>query len=90
MSGFSVSAIGSGSRPSFLIFWPARVTGRKSATAAVITIASACGASASIAACMSRAETVRMTFAPTGSGSSTLAATTVTAAPRATADRANA
>src|ERR1700721_2293926 len=49
------------------------------------TSGAACGASASIAACMSRAETARIIFAPTGSGSSTLAATTVTAAPRATA-----
>ena len=93
MSGFSVSAIGPGTRepgPAFLIFWPLRAAGRKSATAAVITTASAVRASSSIAACMSLAETTRMIFTPAGSGSSTFAATTVTSAPRAAADLANA
>ncbi len=90
MSGFSVSSIGGGRVPSFLIFAPARVAGRKSATAAVITMTSASGASASMAACMSRAETTWMTLTPAGSGSSTLAATRVTSAPRATAERAKA
>ena len=90
MSGFSVKTMGSGWPPSFLILESLRATGRKSATAAVITTASAMPASASIAACMSRAETTRTTRAPAGSGSSTFAATTVTSAPRSAAERASA
>ena len=91
MSGLRVSASGSGSADPFLILWVASATGRKSATAADITTASAPFAAASIASRSSRAEPARTTCTAAGSPSSAVcAATSVTDAPRWAATRASA
>ena len=74
----------------FLSFASARLAGRKSATAAAITIASALAATSSTATRISSAVPTRTTFAPAGSASAAFAEINVTSAPRASAARASA
>ena len=89
-SGLRVSSSAAGSAPAcsasdFLILDAEMVTGRKSATAAAITTASAPAAASITAVRSSSADSTRTTLAPAGSGSATLAEISVTSAPRAAA-----
>ena len=85
----SGTALGSAAEP-FLSLVAAAFSGRKSATAALITTTSASAASASIAVRSSSAVPTGTTRTPNGTGRSTFAATSTTSAPRAAATRASA